>query len=210
MALDEDAHLDIDRIELVHVPERPTLTPVISSFSPPKGPLGVEVTIEGSGFAEPASRNLVFFGTAPAEVLSGSATALTVKAQGTGADLITVRVPGGRAVVSDTEFVFVGYPSELLILSGDSQTASVGSTLEPLAVRLVDKAGNGVGGLAATFEVTAGTGVLSADEVTTDDDGVAQTTLTLGPTPGAVEVTAEVSGLSAVVFRATARRSGAQ
>ena len=56
-----------------------------------------------------------------------------------------------------------------------------------------------------TFAVTAGDGSLSATTATTDPDGQAKTTLTLGTDPGTVTVEASVEGISqAVTFNAEA------
>lgn len=53
--------------------------PSLSSLIPMSAPRGATVTITGSGFRTPAHVNQVFFGTAPATVLSASPTRLTVE-----------------------------------------------------------------------------------------------------------------------------------
>ncbi|WP_295673187.1 cadherin-like beta sandwich domain-containing protein [uncultured Mucilaginibacter sp.] len=52
--------------------------PVISTFSPIKGPVGTPVTITGTGFNTTAANNVVFFGATRATVTAASATGLTV------------------------------------------------------------------------------------------------------------------------------------
>ena len=60
-------------------------------------------------------------------------------------------------------------------------------------------------GATVTFTITTGEGALSVESATTDANGQAVTTLTLGsqPGPNAVEVTVE--GLEPVAFTATAK-----
>lgn len=55
------------------------LNPTITSFSPASAPVGATVTITGTNFSSTASDNIVYFGTVKANVLSSSATTLTVK-----------------------------------------------------------------------------------------------------------------------------------
>ena len=61
--------------------------------------------------------------------------------------------------------------------------------------------------MTVTFAVTAGGGTLSATSATTNASGRAQTTLTLGDTPGDNTVAARVTGLAGITFKAT---SGSQ
>lgn len=55
------------------------LVPTITSFSPASGPIGTTVTITGTNFSTTASDNIVSFGSVKANVISASATMLTVK-----------------------------------------------------------------------------------------------------------------------------------
>lgn len=52
--------------------------PIISSFFPTKGPIGVSVTISGNNFNTDAASNIVFFGATRASVTAASSTSLTV------------------------------------------------------------------------------------------------------------------------------------
>jgi hypothetical protein len=54
--------------------------PVIKSFSPTSGPVGTTITITGKGFNENADKNIVFFGAVKANVLTATATTITVAA----------------------------------------------------------------------------------------------------------------------------------
>jgi hypothetical protein len=95
-------------------------------------------------------------------------------------------------------------PYSLTVVSGDSQSAAVMSTLNPLVVAVADQFSNALAGVVVNFSVTGGSATLSVPSATTDSDGRAQATLTLGATPGTVGVTATVTGLPAVTFTATA------
>ena len=84
-------------------------------------------------------------------------------------------------------------PNTLLKISGDNQTGELNSTLaNPFVVRVEDQRGNPFEGVPVTFSVTTGGGVLSVENVNTDANGLAETTLTLGESAGTntVEVTA--------------------
>ena len=80
----------------------------------------------------------------------------------------------------------------IVIVSGNHQTAPISTTLpEPLVVRLIDAAGAPVANRAVTFQVVKSEGTIaSGDEqvqqrvVTTDDQGTAAATFTLGSRSG--------------------------
>ena len=90
-------------------------------------------------------------------------------------------------------------------VSGDSQEGSVGAALAaPFVVSVLDQSGSALAGAVVSFSVATGEGTLSSTTVTTDANGRARTTLTLGPEPGTNTVTASVAGLRTVTFTATA------
>jgi uncharacterized protein (TIGR03437 family) len=92
-------------------------------------------------------------------------------------------------------------PQSLSVVDGSNQTGSLGQPLPKLLrVQLNGRAGVGVGGVAVKFAVLSGTATLSATNTTTDNNGAAAVSLTLGSAPGPVIVTATVSGLPAVTF----------
>jgi hypothetical protein len=65
--------------------------PVISGFTPLNGPVGTTVTITGTGFNATAANNIVQFGVVRANVISATATSLTVSSPaGTGFQYINV------------------------------------------------------------------------------------------------------------------------
>ncbi len=96
-------------------------------------------------------------------------------------------------------------PQTLTKVSGEGQRGLVGTALTaPFVVSVLDQNGSAFAGAVVTFSVTAGGGTLSSTTVTTDANGRAATTLTLGSEPGANTVAATVAGLETVTFTATA------
>ena len=97
-------------------------------------------------------------------------------------------------------------PHTLRPFSGLEQQRPAGSALaEPFVVLVLDQNGDPVAGATVVFTVTAGGGELSVATATTDENGRATTTLTLGSQPGANIVVATVADLDPVTFTATAR-----
>ena len=81
------------------------------------------------------------------------------------------------------------HPQTLIKVSGDDQEGMSGETLpNPLTVEVRDKDNNPLSGVGVTFTVTSGYGKLSEQSTieyaTTDANGQAEVTLTLGPFPG--------------------------
>ncbi|CAN5338353.1 hypothetical protein BH24GEM3_BH24GEM3_16120 [soil metagenome] len=102
--------------------------------------------------------------------------------------------------------VTVGAPAQLVILRGDDQTATVGSSLpDSLAVRVTDADGNPVPNVTVSWAAAAGSGVLQPATSVTDAAGVARARWTLGTTPGTQSATASVAGLASVTFTARVR-----
>jgi adhesin/invasin len=89
---------------------------------------------------------------------------------------------------------------------GDNQTGQVNRAVAIAPqVRVVDAAGNGVGGVAVTFAVASGDGSVVIGGVTTGVDGKATVgAWILGSTPGPNTLTASANGLTPVTFTATA------
>ncbi len=94
----------------------------------------------------------------------------------------------------------------LEIISGDGQEGVPGAALaDSMVVQVRDQLGEPLGDVVVTFTVTAGGGTLSDTTVTTDADGRASTTLTLGRTPGTNTVVVTLANLKPVIFAATVR-----
>lgn len=202
--------LDLARVEFLRLGQA-LEPPVVTSVSPRRSPRGAEVTIRGSGFAVPADRNMVLFGLGwraeaqaeprdedpdrfgqtRAEVLGGDAGSLRVRIVPRFTSVrdvapLEVRTPGGGRVVVDPQYVLLG-SSGTTVLGGGGQRGRVGTRLLPLIVRVTDHL-YGVPGRPVRFTIAWGGGTLSVTEAVTDEDGLASTVLTLGPTPGPVVV----------------------
>lgn len=92
----------------------------------------------------------------------------------------------------------LGPPAALRVVAGDGQGAPAGTVLpERPAVRVTDRVGNALPGLAVAFDVTSYGS--SWRMVPTDTDGVARTPWRLGPRAGRHLLTASAGGLSAVL-----------
>jgi hypothetical protein len=97
-------------------------------------------------------------------------------------------------------------PTQLTLVSGNGQSATVSATLAaPLVVKVGDASNAGVAGVTVSWTVTGGGGQVSAATSVTDASGQAQVTWTLGATVGAQTVAATVAGLtgSPLLFAAT-------
>jgi len=100
-------------------------------------------------------------------------------------------------------------PGAIAIRSGSGQTAPVRATLaQPITVRVTAADGLGVEGAVVTFAVTSGGGTLSASADTTDANGDASVSWTLGGTVGAQTMTAATAGITSSAITATATSGG--
>ncbi len=98
-----------------------------------------------------------------------------------------------------------GDASRLVVVSGNGQTATVGSELPAdLVVRLVDADGNGVPSTAVSWVVATGGGGATPENSTTDAGGQTSARWTLGDVVGEQRLDAVVSGVGVASFRATA------
>ena len=94
-------------------------------------------------------------------------------------------------------------------ISGRNQIGFTGEALaKPFIVEVRDQYDDLLEGATVTFAVTAGGGSLSATTVTTDVNGQAESTLTLGTTPGTNTVEVSIEGASQTeIFNAKATLS---
>ncbi|MFO7894634.1 MAG: Ig-like domain-containing protein [Longimicrobiales bacterium] len=98
-------------------------------------------------------------------------------------------------------------PADLLIVSGDGQTGTVGEALsQEVTVQVVDADDQPISGVDVTFETDNGS--VSPATATTSAQGQASTTWTLGTTAGSHQATATADGVSAN-FSATAEAAEA-
>ena len=113
----------------------------------------------------------------------------------------TLAAGGGNGTISLWNIEQTAH--SLTKVSGDGQEGLVGEPLaKPFAVSVLDQDGSAFAGAVVTFSVTAGGGTLSAATVTTDANGRARSTLTLGSNPGTNTVAAAVEGLGTETFTA--------
>jgi Bacterial Ig-like domain (group 1) len=146
-------------------------------------------------------------GTASGSV---SATQLTTDANGQ----VTVSWTLGTVAGTDTLAAQVGslpvldvlatatpdVPATLVVVTGDNQNGAVGTALPTaLTVKVVDQYGNAVPNATVTFADDAN-GTLAATTVTTDTNGMAADTITLGPNAGVDDVTASIQTASGPVI----------
>jgi hypothetical protein len=115
----------------------------------------------------------------------------------------------GLADVDATVVVEAGAPGSWSVISGDNQTGQATLPLDlPLAVLVLDGAGNPVVGDTVRFAVTSGGGTFpngfATDTVLTDVDGIAAVEWFLGATLGAQSAQAEHATLTPLTFSATA------
>ena len=108
----------------------------------------------------------------------------------------------GRALIGGAPLITPG----LSKISGDNQTGVSGAVLgNPFVVEVRDENGSALEGISVTFAVTAGGGTFSVTRATTDKNGAAQSTLTLGQNPGTNTVSVSATGIEhPVTFNAVA------
>ena len=88
-------------------------------------------------------------------------------------------------------------PMRLLRISGGNQQGLPGETLaHPFVVEVRNQDGEPAEGIGVTFYILTGGGSLSAETVTTDSNGRAESTLTLGSEPGINRVQISFSGIN--------------
>ncbi len=146
-----------------------------------------------------------------------SVTRATTDAQGRAASILTLgRMPGASSVevsvagLAPVTFTALGVavPRTVTRLSGDEQAAEPGEQLpEPLVISVLDQNGAAYPGAVVTFSLTGDGGTLSALSDTTDAEGRAATTLTLGEEYGTYTVVATVADLEPLTFTAAAKAS---
>jgi hypothetical protein len=127
-------------------------------------------------------------------------------AAGSNNNTVAARIAG--LSVTFTASAGAGSPARLTMTAGNSQTGLVGQTLaQPLVVAVGDQYANPISGVSVSWAVTAGGGSVSASSLTTNAQGQAAVTWTIGPDTGAGKnaVQASASGLagSSVTFTAS-------
>ena len=88
----------------------------------------------------------------------------------------------GISSVLISAFAALGPPNIVLPVNGHLGSAEVGTDADPLVVGVYDSLSNPIPGFDVSWDVAAGGGSLSTMVSTTDQMGLATTTLTVGPT----------------------------
>ncbi|HEY0019368.1 MAG TPA: Ig-like domain-containing protein [Longimicrobium sp.] len=185
-------------------------------------PTAMTVSPAGPTVADGATRQLTasvtdqrgavmttFPGGASIAWTSGDAAVASVDGSG----LVTALRPGAAWIrasvgaVADSTRLTVTVVATHLAVSGSADRAGTTGRLlaDSLAVRVTDRHGTGVAGVAVAFATTGG-GELAPANAVTGADGTAKAAWRLGGTPGEQTATATVAGLagSPVAFRAAA------
>ena len=109
-------------------------------------------------------------------------------------------IPAMQARGIEVAFDNVAHPA-LLKTSGDGQEGAGGATLKtPFVVEAMDEHGEPIVGKTVQFDILAGGGTLSAQTATTDAQGTARVTLTLGAAAGINKVKASSEGIESWVL----------
>ena len=121
-------------------------------------------------------------------------------------DVITGLIAPGDLVL---DVLDVLVPRILLYISGDNQKGVYGAALKnPFVVEVRDENGNALAGVTVRFAVTTGGGTLSSTITRTDENGRAESSLTLGPDAGTNTVSVSAIGIEELVtFHAIAETS---
>ena len=157
---------------------------------------------EGDPFEGAAVKFSVLLGggslsaTTPTTGADGQAESILTLGMALGTNKVQVNVEGiSQVLVFSAEATTTpSVPTVLSIISGDNQTGVNGETLtNPFVVEVRDGNDTLLAGVTVTFTILTGGGTLSATTGTTDANGQAESTLTLGSEPGTntVETRAE-------------------
>jgi VCBS repeat-containing protein len=179
---------------------KPLVVRVADAFDRPVEGQAVAFAIDaGGGQITPASATTGPDGTASAAWTLGG----TAGHQGARATVTGDGIPAGLLVNFNATAVS-GAGAKLVLVSGDDQTAAVGSALpDSLVVRVTDALDNPVAGVEVTWAVGGG-GSISPASVSSDANGLAAAERVLGNASGAQTATASSSGLTPITFTQTA------
>jgi hypothetical protein len=128
---------------------------------------------------------------------------------GSGYQIQAVNKLDSSITASGSLSVTAGSASKLSLVSGNTQSATAGSSLtNPLVVKVLDKMGNAVPNYSINWS-SSSNGSFSPSSSLSNSNGLSSTTYTVGSTAGSETVTATtsspVSGLGSVSFSVTAK-----
>jgi hypothetical protein len=108
------------------------------------------------------------------------------------------------AVSACTLNLDVNDPSVVLKRAGDGQAGPANTPLPaPFEVVVLDQFGNSLRNITVEWTILTGGGSLSETSNQTVEGGVSSVTYTTGPTAGAAQIQAKVSGIPPVTFSVT-------
>jgi Big-like domain-containing protein len=174
----------------------------------PVAQTGVEISVALEGGGTLAGTTTVTTDDEGAATFDGLSVAALA-----GEQLLLFTAPGLAEVRSNPITITVGGATQIFASSVTPQMAESGTQVnDPPAAIVTDAAGNPVAGIAVTFAVTQGGGIIDPTaSVATSSEGIASlTSWQLGGTPGTNTVTATAAGLagSPVEFSATGTSGG--
>jgi hypothetical protein len=179
---------------------QPLVVQVIDALNRPVEGQTVTFAIDaGGGTVDPGSAKTGTDGKASATwTLGNGAGQQTLHAQVTG-DGASAALQVGFSATAQT-----GVGANLVLASGDNQTAAVGSALpDSLVVKVTDAAGNPVAGVPVHWSVGGG-GSISPETVASDANGMAAAQRVLGNTSGTQSAQASSDNLPTITFTHTA------
>ncbi|MDE0424654.1 MAG: Ig-like domain-containing protein [Candidatus Poribacteria bacterium] len=152
---------------------------------------GDQITLEARAIdrdGQRAPQVPVTFTISDSDVGTLSATSVNTNSNGVAGITLTLGEEDGSITASASGYdsatatiTITPAPAGLQVASGDNQDGEPGSVLSSaFVVRFEDTEGNPISGAEVTFTVETGGGSLSSSTDTTDSDGEAETTLTLG------------------------------
>ena len=119
---------------------------------------------------------------------SWDSTGLSIRANPLNYAAINTHIPAMQAKGVEVKFDNRAH-SVLVKISEDTREGEAHTTLvRPFVVEALDEHGATITGRSVTFRISEGDGRLSVTNATTDAEGRAQTTLTLGPDPGVIKI----------------------
>jgi IPT/TIG domain len=154
----------------------------IIGFTPPSGPAGTEVTIEGEGFGDAPGRNRVTIGDVPARVTEVATSRLKVRVPKGKSGPIEVEVPGSGAARTSAPFIVTVPP----------QVTGVTPRQGPVGTELKIE-GKGFGNNAAVLKVFLGDVPLAVQSV---EDNLAVARIVDGAATGQLKVAVPLQGMT--------------
>jgi hypothetical protein len=113
--------------------------------------------------------------------------------QGLKSGTVTITARALNLLLATASLHVVGLPARVAVLAGGAQSATVGTTLaQQFKVQVMSAAGEGVPGVTVNFQAITAGGSVGMATATTDVQGLASTTATLGTAAGPYEFRASV------------------